>query len=189
MLCQNGHKLLIDFSSKVVKNQNALQFIDSYGDNTDYLENDIVGQVVVDSYANAKTYRIDGIDWNLSPLSTFQLKTGEQVSYVQYYKQKYNLTIKDKGQPLLIHNDRLSGRVNLVPELMFMCGITDQEKYAYCIFGGFLYRGGGGEILFFFWVTDIQNILIPFIFINQEKLPADEGDSDSHEALSGGAAL
>ena len=34
---------------------------------------------------NNETYRIDDIDWDRSPMSTFD-KTGEQVSLVQYYR-------------------------------------------------------------------------------------------------------
>lgn len=36
-------------------------------------------------YSN-KTYRIDDIDWDLTPQRTFDLKDGSKVSYVDYYK-------------------------------------------------------------------------------------------------------
>ena len=43
----------------------------------------IVGITVLTSYNN-KTYRIDDIDWTLSPRSTFSMKN-EQLSYTNYY--------------------------------------------------------------------------------------------------------
>lgn len=53
---------------------------------------------------NNKTYRIDDIDWDKTPMDTFQTKTGE-ISYVDYYKKQYGIEIKDKKQPLLISHD------------------------------------------------------------------------------------
>ena len=38
---------------------------------------------------NNETYRIDDIDWDRNPTSTFD-RRGEQVSLVQYYQEKYN---------------------------------------------------------------------------------------------------
>ena len=35
---------------------------------------------------NNQTYRIDDIEWTKNPQSTFMYHTGEQMSYVDYYK-------------------------------------------------------------------------------------------------------
>ena len=50
---------------------------------------------------NNKTYRIDDIDWDKNPLSTFSTRNGE-VSFVQYYENAYNKKITDMEQPLLV---------------------------------------------------------------------------------------
>ena len=50
---------------------------------------------------NNKTYRIDDIDWEKNPLSTFSTRNGE-VSFVQYYENAYNKKITDMEQPLLV---------------------------------------------------------------------------------------
>lgn len=53
----------------------------------------VIGCIVLTNYNN-KTYRVDDVDFNSSPLSTFTLKDGTKLSYVEYYKQRYNLKIQ-----------------------------------------------------------------------------------------------
>ena len=83
--------------------------------------NKIIGTVVLTDYNN-KTYRIDNVDWDKNPNSTFDYR-GEQKSFVEYY-QRYNITIRDMDQPLLESRPRerdvRAGRqepVLLIPEL------------------------------------------------------------------------
>lgn len=62
---------------------------------------------------------------------------------MEYYKERYGLTIKNKTQPLLVHNknqyenyevDGIQKRrkvvqeICLIPELVNMTGIRDEEK-------------------------------------------------------------
>ena len=42
---------------------------------------------------NNETYRIDDIDWDRNPTSTFD-RRGEQVSLVQYYQEKHNRCVR-----------------------------------------------------------------------------------------------
>ena len=51
---------------------------------------------------NNKTYRIDEIAWDKTPTDEFEGRNGEKLSYMKYYAEKYNRTIKDPKQPLLI---------------------------------------------------------------------------------------
>ena len=51
---------------------------------------------------NNKTYRIDEIAWDKTPTDEFEGRNGEKKSYMKYYAEKYNRTIKDPKQPLLI---------------------------------------------------------------------------------------
>lgn len=44
----------------------------------------IIGAVVLTDYNN-RTYRVDDIDWNSTPQSTFQKADGSSVSYIEYY--------------------------------------------------------------------------------------------------------
>ena len=45
---------------------------------------ELVGAVVMTRYNN-KTYRIDDINWNMSPLSSFELASGEKITFQEYY--------------------------------------------------------------------------------------------------------
>ena len=93
------------------------------------------GQIVM-TYYNKKTYRIDEVTSDVSPLSTFHLrKEDRDITYVEYYKKHYDITIKNTTTPMLI--SRPSRRdvnrgddlpIYLVPELCGMTGLTDEMR-------------------------------------------------------------
>lgn len=95
----------------------------------------IIGCTVITRYNN-RTYRIDDIDFNNSPLSVF--KQGDRmISYKDYYKQHYNIDIKDAKQPLLISNktQRIAGQseareltFSIIPEICHLTGLTDKMR-------------------------------------------------------------
>lgn len=95
----------------------------------------LIGMRVITKYNN-KTYAIDDINWDLKPESTFfEKKSNKDVSYAQYFKQRYNVDIKDKKQPMLISNPTAQQRragittpISLVPELCNMTGLSDEQR-------------------------------------------------------------
>lgn len=95
----------------------------------------LIGAVVLTRYNN-RTYRVDDVNFAASPLDTFEMN-GRTVSYLEYYKSHYNLTIRDTKQPLLVHTeDRvIIGKAEkervvfcLIPELCYLTGLTDQMR-------------------------------------------------------------
>ncbi|XP_047364611.1 piwi-like protein Siwi [Vespa velutina] len=97
---------------------------------------EVLGSVVLTDYNN-NTYRIMDVDYNLTPKNTFQLKSGESVSYKDYYKNKYNKIIKYDNQPMLVAEGKQKSRnlptqserlVYLVPELCRATGLTDNMR-------------------------------------------------------------
>lgn len=77
---------------------------------------------------NKKTYRVDEVEFNMSPRDTFSVNEVE-TSYVDYYQSKYQAKITDFNQPLLISIDkRTSNKMSLVPELCQMTGLTDAQR-------------------------------------------------------------
>lgn len=71
---------------------------------------EIIGTVVLTRYNN-RTYRIDDVRFDLSPKSTF--KAGDKdISFIEYYKERYNLVINDTKQPLLVSNPKVSHKFN-----------------------------------------------------------------------------
>lgn len=51
----------------------------------DEVQRQLLGTIVLTRYNN-KTYRIDDIAWDKTPKSTFSTYSGEEISFVDYYK-------------------------------------------------------------------------------------------------------
>lgn len=84
---------------------------------------------------NNKSYRVDDIDRSSTPTSTFTNSRGEEVTFADYYRKQYGLTIKDLGQPLLVHRPKVKSAsevtprtICLVPELCNMTGLTNAMR-------------------------------------------------------------
>lgn len=104
----------------------------------DLVHRSLLGSIVLTPYNN-KTYKIEDIDFDQTPLSAFKTKDGDK-SYVEYYKTNYGLDIHDLKQPLLIsykdrkmigqngrgQEDRLT--IALLPELTQLTGLTDEMR-------------------------------------------------------------
>ncbi|KAL5239075.1 hypothetical protein ACI65C_006486 [Semiaphis heraclei] len=130
--------LCTEISTKVMRQETVLDFLNQCANdrnrNQDWMINfksGVVGTTVMTKYNN-ETYRIDDIDENSNPTSKFRKKDGSEMTYIQYYKEKWNLTIRTAKQPMLISKNKRSVRkfgeedtlVYLVPELCIMTGIT-----------------------------------------------------------------
>ncbi|KAG5317323.1 AUB protein, partial [Pseudoatta argentina] len=99
--------------------------------------NSVIGTVVLTDYNN-NTYRIEDVDFSASPSSSFPLKNGENITYIDYYRKKYDIKIRNSGHPMLVtkskRKDRQAGegeRVYLVPELCRATGLTDSMRENY----------------------------------------------------------
>lgn len=130
--------LCVDVTWKVMRNDTVLDMFRLLHQRNpqnlrNALEREVVGCVVLTQYNN-KTYRVDDIDWEKNPASTFNFK-GEQISYAEYMKRKYGIEIKDMRQPLLISRasarDRRAGVdeiICLIPEVCHCTGLTDAMR-------------------------------------------------------------
>jgi aubergine-like protein len=76
------------------------------------------------------------VDFDQNALSTFHLrKEDRHISYVTYYREKYQLTINVPTQPLLLskatRRDVNRGDTEprfLIPELCGMTGLSDEQR-------------------------------------------------------------
>lgn len=129
--------LCAEIAHKVMRTESVYQIlskcIQEAGDYQTRFKREVVGIIVITDYNN-KTYRVDDIDFSSSPNSKFSTKDGE-ISYIQYYKKRYNITIRDYNQPLLVsrpteRNIRggQSEFIMLVPELARATGMTDEMR-------------------------------------------------------------
>ena len=55
------------------------------------------------NYTNQQIYRVSSVDFNRNPMSKFKLDDSRETTFVDYFKEKYNLVIRNKTQPLIVH--------------------------------------------------------------------------------------
>lgn len=140
---EDGIMLCVDVTHRVLTQVTVLEKMihahkSARGNMADFkanIQKALLGAVVLTRYNN-KSYRIDDIDFESNPTSTFPSARGE-VSYVDYYKSHYNIEIKDLKQPLLISRkeQRVEGKDEpavltfcLIPEISYLTGITDELR-------------------------------------------------------------
>lgn len=103
------------------------------GDFRTMFTNQILGMTVLTDYNN-KTYQITDINFDMTPSSTFETKNGT-ISFMEYYRTKYNINIRDPNQPMLLSKAKeksIRGGQNeliaLVPELCRATGMSDAMR-------------------------------------------------------------
>lgn len=82
--------LCCEVSHKVMRMETILDILRSIanenpGDFKEQFARTVLNMVVLTEYNN-KTYRVDDIDWDSNPNSTFETKNGP-ISFIDYYKQ------------------------------------------------------------------------------------------------------
>lgn len=133
--------LCIDVSHKVLRSETVLDVMYNLHSKLgprafhDSCSKELIGQIVLTKYNN-RTYRIDDIDWDFTPDSTFKKSDGSEISFIDYYKTQYNKQITDLKQPAIIHNPKKgkgpgklpTGPVILIPEFCNLTGLTDRMR-------------------------------------------------------------
>jgi len=136
---EGGIQMLCDASFRVLRTETALDVIRALPREENFRDRvvkELLKSVVLTRYNN-KTYIVDDIDFTMNPLSTFRLtKADREITFIDYYREQYGLTISDPKQPMLINRPRVKSEaeqdveklVVLVPELVNMTGITEAMK-------------------------------------------------------------
>jgi aubergine len=86
----------------------------------------LIGAIVLTLYNN-KNYKVDDIEWDLSPNSTFKQENGNEQTYKSYYSTKWQKNIAHDDQPMLKSRTKLN-EVMLIPELCVITGLTDEIR-------------------------------------------------------------
>lgn len=137
---EGGLMLNLDVSHRVLLQTTVLDHIRTLArvnpqDYKNMATKSLLGAVILTRYNN-KTYRIDDILFDQNPTMTF-MANGQPISYIQYYKQQYNIDIRDLKQPLLINRKerRVAGQdkpqemiMCLIPEICYLTGLTDDMR-------------------------------------------------------------
>jgi hypothetical protein len=80
---------------------------------------------IITYYNNEKIYKIDKVNFVLSPTTKFMIK-GVETNLIEYYDSKYNIKITDLTQPLLIIKNNKDSF--LIPEISFLAGLTELKE-------------------------------------------------------------
>jgi aubergine-like protein len=94
---------------------------------------------ILRKYGSPKIYKIEEIDYKMSPKDTFyDSKQGKDVTYLEYFKERYGAKVKVESQPLIkVLADRRFNKSNnpqdkqyiyLVPEMVCLTGLTDEQS-------------------------------------------------------------
>nr|XP_060467758.1 piwi-like protein 3 [Panthera onca] len=135
--------LCADVNHKLLRMQTAydlIMHVDNKSQRKDAKEisKELVGSIVFTKYNN-RTYRVDAINWEETPRSTFKKSGGEEITFVDYYKEQHGLVVTDLTQPLLVskgkwkksQQDTPHEPIMLVPELCYLTGLTDEMRKDY----------------------------------------------------------
>jgi aubergine-like protein len=136
---EGGLLLQCDVSHRVLRTETVRDLILNLrkkgGDLKSEAEKALLGVSVLTRYNN-NSYKIDDLDFDQNPESTFANSKGETLTYVEYYQRQYQIEIQDKKQPLLVNRPKKKGGsegeadriICLIPELCLMTGLTDAMR-------------------------------------------------------------
>uniref|UniRef100_A0A1Q3F3E7 Putative translation initiation factor 2c eif-2c n=1 Tax=Culex tarsalis TaxID=7177 RepID=A0A1Q3F3E7_CULTA len=104
------------------------------GNLQDNYKREVIGATVMTTYGSNKMYVVNDVDFSLSPESTFETRNGP-ITFFQYFRDRYNVTIKDRGQPMLVSRSKardiragMPELIILVPELSRITGLSDEMR-------------------------------------------------------------
>jgi aubergine-like protein len=124
----------IDSVSKVLRKDTAIEAIleiknASRHDWESKVKKELIGQSVNTKY-NKQIYKIDDVDFTQSPKSKFVMEDGKDISYIEYYQNKYQMQVTDPDQPLLINKPKKGKlkQIFLIPEFCLMTGLSDKQR-------------------------------------------------------------
>lgn len=121
-------------TNKFITEKTAYQVIKGRhgkGNSKENIAIELYGRGVMTVYNN-RIYRVECLTYEVTPESVFVIKEKamkREVSYQDYYEERYRVKIKDPKQPMLVHfKERTKQKIFLVPELCMLTGITDELK-------------------------------------------------------------
>ena len=142
-----GYFMRINDVNKIISGKSALKkILEIREENRNLNKDDLFKKInqyfsehrtVLAKYGNLRTYRVANINFDKSPKNTnitLREKDGKetQCNLVNYYKNQYDLKIKDENQPLIEvellkkkgpNTEQEKETIYLIPELVFLTGL------------------------------------------------------------------
>lgn len=156
-ITESGFFVRINDVNKIISGKSALRkIIEIRNANSDISTTELYEKInqyfsehrtVLAKYGNLRTYRVANVNFDKSPKNTIiniKEKDGKETSLdlVNYYKNQYNIKIKDENQPLIevekINKNGKSGNIDLkekeviylIPELVYLTGLEEGTQSA-----------------------------------------------------------
>ena len=146
-ITESGYFMRINDVNKIISGKSALKkILEKREENRNLNKDDLFKKInqyfsehrtVLAKYGNLRTYRVANINFDKSPKNTnitLREKDGKetQCNLVNYYKNQYDLKIKDENQPLIEvellkkkgpNTEQEKETIYLIPELVFLTGL------------------------------------------------------------------
>ena len=121
----NGLALICDVTNKVSRNETALTVWVQLKHNKEAFRTRVTGSSVYTVYNN-RFYKVSGVDFSKTPMSTFE-REGGAISFAKHTQERYGMRVSSPDQPMLecIHH---GDTVYLIPEFCQMTGLTDYDR-------------------------------------------------------------
>lgn len=134
-----GLFLQIDACSRVFRSDNLLEEITN-NKSRDFLKS-LEGETVITNYGRRRTYRINCFTKYTPKDEFYHDKRAGKITYADYYKEAYGLTVSVKNQPLIevvlrtektLNKDGIIEKKDilgfLVPEFVSLTGMSDEQR-------------------------------------------------------------
>ena len=186
-IIENGVAVQIALRTKLVSKDSVLDQLNEIYENEKDIDSakrksksEIIGRSVRTKYGNNRHWRIDDIDFNKTPNSKFMREEKEEISFLKYYYDTYNVTIKNTNQPLLVNVSKRDNKLTyLIPELVSLTGFSEREIQSY-----------RKELNSRLYIKEQDRIdKASFLTIQMEKFPSLLNTSISSEPITAEAVL
>jgi aubergine len=136
---EHDRLMCVELAHKIIRDENCLDIfrsteVQSTSDPQTRYKELMLGSVVMTLYNN-KDYKICDVDFKQSPASTFKKKDGTEISFKDYYAQRYSLTNIDLHQPILLSKvtrrvgaEKTDDIIALIPQLVRPTGLTEKFR-------------------------------------------------------------
>ena len=129
-----GNYLNVTLKHKIIQKKTVFDYLKENGFKTkkekEKIKENLKNAVFKDIYIG-KNYKISDIDFDRNPENTTCEFKGKTSRIIDYYKEKYNIEIKNKKQPLILvckgPAEENKNKLYFVPELVSLTGLEDDQ--------------------------------------------------------------
>lgn len=131
---EKGNFLNVNLKNKIIQQKTILDFLieNDYKNRNkkDEIKEKLKNSIFKDTY-KGKNYKIFDIDFDLNPLNKVCQYKGQTLKIIDYYREKYDIEIENKEQPLIIvckgPPELDKSKLYFVPELCTLVGLEEYQ--------------------------------------------------------------